>query len=42
MSGLVTNLMVNKIAEKEIEVRTKAAARTSALLQKVFASAAAR
>ena len=40
MSGLVANLMFNKIAEKEIEVRTKAAARTSALLQKVFAARA--
>jgi hypothetical protein len=38
MSGLVANLMFNKIAEKEIEVRTKTEARTSALLQKVFNS----
>lgn len=38
MSGLVANLMFNKIAEKEMEVRTKAEARTSALLQKVFAA----
>jgi Protein of unknown function (DUF4197) len=38
MSGLVANLMFNKIAEKEIEVRTNAQARTSSLLQKVFAT----
>lgn len=38
MSGLVANLMFNKIAEKEIEVRTKAEARTTGLLQKVFAA----
>jgi Protein of unknown function (DUF4197) len=36
MSGLVANLMFNKIAEKEAEIRTKAAARNTALLQKVF------
>lgn len=36
MSGLVANLMFNKIAEKEIEIRTRAEARTSSLLQKVF------
>ena len=38
MSGLVANLMFNKIAEKEIEIRTKAAARTTNLLQKVFSA----
>ncbi|GAB2841664.1 DUF4197 domain-containing protein [Ferruginibacter profundus] len=38
MSGLVANLMFNKIAEKETEVRTNAQARTSSLLQKVFAA----
>ena len=38
MSGLVANLMFNKIAEKEIEIRTKAEARTSNLLQKVFSA----
>jgi hypothetical protein len=37
MAALVTNLMFAKIAEKEIEIRTKAEARTSSLLQKVFA-----
>jgi membrane carboxypeptidase/penicillin-binding protein len=36
MSGLVTNMMFNKIAEKEVEIRTKAQARNTALLQKVF------
>ena len=36
MSGLVTNMMFNKIEEKEIEIRTKAQARNTALLQKVF------
>ncbi len=36
MSGLVTNLMFNKIAEKEIEIRNNAGARKTALLQKVF------
>jgi hypothetical protein len=36
MSGLVANLMFNKIAEKERDVRTKAEERKSALLQKVF------
>ncbi len=38
MSGLVANLMFNKIAEKEMEIRTKAEARTSSLLQKVFSA----
>jgi hypothetical protein len=38
MSGLVANLMFNKIAEKEIEIRTKAEARTTNLLQKVFSA----
>jgi len=36
MSGLVANLMFNKIAEKERDVRTKAEERKSVLLQKVF------
>ncbi len=36
MSGLITNAMFNKIAEKEMEIRTKAEARTSGLLQRVF------
>ncbi|MBL0146101.1 MAG: DUF4197 domain-containing protein [Chitinophagaceae bacterium] len=36
MSGLVTNMMFNKIEEKEKEIRTKAQARNTALLQKVF------
>ncbi|MBP6432732.1 MAG: DUF4197 domain-containing protein [Ferruginibacter sp.] len=36
MSGLVTNAMFNKIEEKEREIRTKAQARNTALLQKVF------
>jgi hypothetical protein len=37
LSGLVANMMFNKIAEKEMEIRTKAAARKTDLLQKVFA-----
>jgi membrane carboxypeptidase/penicillin-binding protein len=36
MSGLVTKMMFNKIEEKEREIRTKAQARNTALLQKVF------
>jgi hypothetical protein len=36
ISGLVANMMFNKIAEKESAIRTKAAERKSALLQKVF------
>ena len=36
MSGLMANLMFNKIAEKERAIRTKAEERTSATLQKVF------
>jgi hypothetical protein len=36
MSGLVANIMFNKIAEKESAIRTKAEERTSATLQKVF------
>jgi hypothetical protein len=36
MSGLVTNAMFSKIEEKEREIRTKAQARNTALLQKVF------
>jgi hypothetical protein len=36
MAGLVANAMFNKIQEKEIEIRSRAEARTSTLLQKVF------
>jgi hypothetical protein len=36
MAGLVANAMFNKIQEKEIEIRSRAEARNSALLQKVF------
>jgi Protein of unknown function (DUF4197) len=36
MSGLVANMMFNKIAEKERSIRTKAEARSTALLQRVF------
>ncbi len=36
MSGLVANLMFNKIAEKERDIRTKAEERKTVLLQKVF------
>ncbi len=36
MSGLVTNAMFAKIEEKERDIRTKAQARNTALLQKVF------
>jgi hypothetical protein len=36
MSGVVVNMMFNKIAEKETEIRTRTEARTSAALQKVF------
>jgi len=36
MSGLITDAIFNKIAEKEVEVRSLAAARTTPLLQKVF------
>jgi membrane carboxypeptidase/penicillin-binding protein len=36
MSDLVTNAMFAKIEEKEREIRTKAQARNTALLQKVF------
>ncbi|HET9823955.1 MAG TPA: DUF4197 domain-containing protein [Chitinophagaceae bacterium] len=36
MAGLVANAMFNKIQEKEIEIRTRAEARTTPLLQKVF------
>jgi hypothetical protein len=36
---LVCNMMFSKIEQKEIEIRTKATARTSALLQKVFSHA---
>ncbi len=36
MAGIVTNAMFNKIAEKEVEIRTKSEARTSNLLQRVF------
>ncbi len=36
LSGLIANAMFNKIEEKEIEIRTRASARKTALLQKVF------
>jgi hypothetical protein len=36
MAGLVTNSMFSKIEEKEMDVRSKATARTTPLLQKVF------
>lgn len=36
MAGLVANAMFNKIAEKEIEIRSQSAARSTSLLQKVF------
>lgn len=36
MSGLVAEAMFRKIAEKEIQVRSDAAARTTPLLQKIF------
>jgi Protein of unknown function (DUF4197) len=36
MSGLVAKMMFAKIAEKEIEIRTKAEARKTDLLQRVF------
>jgi Protein of unknown function (DUF4197) len=36
MSGLVANMMFNKIAEKERAIRTKTEARSTALLQRVF------
>jgi hypothetical protein len=37
MAGAVSEAMFRKIAEKEIQVRKDASARTTALLQKVFA-----
>lgn len=39
LAGVVTNAMFNKIAEKEVAIRTRAEARTSQLLQRVFGSA---
>lgn len=36
ISGVVANIMFNKIAEKERDIRTRTEARTSANLQKVF------
>lgn len=36
MAGMVSEAMFRKIAEKEVEVRSQAAARTTPLLQKVF------
>jgi hypothetical protein len=36
MAGLVSEAMFRKIAEKEVEVRNNASARTTTLLQKVF------
>ena len=38
MSGLVANMMFNKIAEKEKTIRTKTEARSTALLQRVFSN----
>lgn len=40
MSGLVANLMFKKIEEKEMEIRTRAEARKTVLLQKVFGQVA--
>ncbi len=39
MATLVTEVMYNKIAQKEVQVRTETAARSTALLQKVFSKA---
>ena len=39
MAGVVDEAMFRKIAEKEVQVRTNVAARTTPLLQKVFAAA---
>lgn len=39
MAGAVDEAMFRKIAEKEVQVRTNVAARTTPLLQKVFAAA---
>jgi hypothetical protein len=36
LSGVVANMMFNKIAEKEMAIRNKATERKTALLQKVF------
>jgi hypothetical protein len=36
MAGFIANAMFNKIEEKERDIRTKAEARTSTLLQRVF------
>jgi Protein of unknown function (DUF4197) len=36
LSGVVANMMFNKIAEKEMAIRSKAAERKTVLLQKVF------
>lgn len=36
LAGVVTNAMFNKVAEQEVAIRTKAEARTSPTLQKVF------
>ena len=36
LSDLVTKMMVNKIEEKEREIRTKAQVRNTGLLQKIF------
>lgn len=36
LSGVVANMMFNKIAEKEMAIRSKATERKTALLQKVF------
>ena len=42
MAGLVAEAMFRKIAEKEVQVRTDATARTTLLLQRVFAAQNAR
>lgn len=36
LAGVVTNAMFNKIAEQEVAIRTKAEARTTTTLQRVF------
>ncbi len=36
MAGVVTEMMFRKIADKEMQIRRDAAARTTSLLQKVF------
>jgi hypothetical protein len=36
MAGMISEKMFQKIEEKEVQVRSQAAARTTPLLQKVF------